>query len=77
MTNRERIESIVNKDLGLDQDISDDANLMDDLGADSLDVVGIVIGIENEFNIEIGDDAAINLKTFGDLVTYVTGRVGE
>jgi acyl carrier protein len=80
MTNRELIRDIVATDLGFpsdDQEIDDNANFMEDLGADSLDVVQIIIQVENQFNIDIDDNDAIELRCFGDLVAYVNKRVGE
>lgn len=81
MTTREKIEKIVRDDLpnlSLDEHpIDDNAHLWEDLHADSLDVVGIITQIENQFNIDIGDDDAEQLRTFGDLVSYTEGRVGK
>lgn len=74
-TNREEIAKIVEENLFVDSfKIVDEADLMTDLGADSLDVVQIVIDIEKLYDIIIGDDDAITLRTFGDLVTYIDNR---
>ncbi|MCD7730995.1 MAG: acyl carrier protein [Oscillospiraceae bacterium] len=65
------------KDLIVDQlDVEADkvtlgANIQDDLGADSLDVVDLVMSLEEEFDIEIPDDAVENIKTVGDVVKYI------
>lgn len=79
MSTRELVHKIVADDLGFESDavIDDNANLWEDLHADSLDVVGIITQIENQFNIDIGDDDAERLRTFGDLVSYTEGRVGK
>ncbi|MGN0642694.1 MAG: acyl carrier protein [Huintestinicola sp.] len=47
------------------------ANIQDDLGADSLDVVDLVMSLEEEFDIEIPDEAVANIKTIGDIVKYI------
>lgn len=65
------------KDLIVDQlDVDEDkvtlgANIQDDLGADSLDVVDLVMSLEEEFDIEIPDEAVENIKTVGDVVKYI------
>ena len=51
--------------------ITEDTNLQDDLGADSLDVVDLLMSIEDEFEIEIPDDEIENIKTVGSLVAYI------
>lgn len=69
----EKIRTIISKELGVDQEkITLDTHLIDDLGADSLDAVELIMAIEDEFNIEIADDAAQNVKRVSDLVNYVT-----
>ena len=52
-----------------------EANLLDDLGADSLDVVELVMAIEEEFGIEVPDADAENIRTLGDIMTYIEARV--
>ncbi|MBT4594431.1 acyl carrier protein [bacterium] len=69
---REKIVRVISEKLKISADeIQDDATL-EDLGADSLDVVEIVMNIEEAFNIEIGDDAAEKFKTVGDVVNYIS-----
>lgn len=51
--------------------ISEDSSITDDLGADSLDVVDLVMDIEENFNIEIPEDQVENIKTVGDIVKYI------
>ena len=48
-----------------------DTNIADDLGADSLDVVEVLMSLEDEFEVEIPDEEIENIKTIGDLVTYI------
>ena len=60
------------KELIVDQlDVEEDAVIIDDLGADSLDVVDLVMSIEEEFDIEIPDEAVEGIKTVGDIVSYI------
>ena len=51
--------------------INEETNIVDDLGADSLDVVDLVMSLEEVFDIEIPDDAVENIKTVGDIVKYI------
>ena len=52
-------------------DLTMSTNIQDDLGADSLDVVEVLMSIEDEFDVEIPDEAIETIKTIGDLVTYI------
>mgnify|MGYP003495940808 CR=1 FL=1 len=68
----EQVKAIICKELKLDPSkVLDDSNLKDDLGADSLDAVEIIMDIEDEFNIQIDDSEAENIKTVGDIVKYI------
>ena len=68
----ERIKKIVVEHLNVEEDkISDNASFIDDLGADSLDTVELVMAFEEEFGIEIPEDAAENIQTFGDAVKFI------
>ena len=70
-----RVHSIVTDQLGVDKDsLSPEANLLDDLGADSLDVVELVMALEEEFSIEVPDDDVENIRTVGDIVQYIEAR---
>ena len=72
----ERIFAIVGEQLGVEKEaLVPEANLLDDLGADSLDVVELVMAIEEEFGIEVPDSDAENIRTLGDIMTYVEARV--
>jgi acyl carrier protein len=66
------IEKIISEQLGVDIDaVTDDKNLMNDLGADSLDTVQLIMDIEEEFDIEIMDEDAESLHTVGDIRKYI------
>ena len=68
----ERVKKIVIEHLGVDADkVVDSANFIDDLGADSLDTVELVMAFEEEFDIEIPDDAAEHIQTVGDAVKFI------
>ena len=69
----ERVKKIVVEHLSVEKDkISESASFIDDLGADSLDTVELVMAFEEEFGVEIPDDAAESIQTFGDAVKYIT-----
>ena len=66
------IEKIIAEQLEIDVDaVTDDKNLMEDLGADSLDTVQIVMELEEAFNVEITDDEAETLTTVGAIKQYI------
>ncbi|MCI5746237.1 acyl carrier protein [Eubacterium pyruvativorans] len=68
----DKIRDIIVEQLSVDKSlVTADTNLMKDLEADSLDAVEIIMGIEEEFGIEIPDDEAEKFQTVGDLVKYV------
>jgi len=68
----ERVKKIVIEHLGVDADkVSENANFIDDLGADSLDTVELVMAFEEEFGVEIPDDAAETIVTVGDAVKFL------
>ena len=71
-TNEERIKDIIVEQLGVNADqVTPDAKLMEDLGADSLDAVELVMALEEEFGIEVPDDEAEKLTSMGDIKTYI------
>ncbi|MEL6218785.1 MAG: acyl carrier protein [Pseudomonadota bacterium] len=71
----DRIKKIVVDHLDVEEDkISEGASFIDDLGADSLDTVELVMAFEEEFGIEIPDDAAESIQTFGDAVKFITEK---
>ncbi len=68
----ERVKKIVVEHLSVDAEkVVDDASFIDDLGADSLDTVELVMAFEEEFNVEIPDDAAETIQTVGDAVRFL------
>ena len=76
MSIAERVKKIVVEHLGVEEDkVSDTASFIDDLGADSLDTVELVMAFEEEFGCEIPDDAAEKIQTVKDAVTYLEQSV--
>jgi acyl carrier protein len=73
----ERVKSIVVKHLEAAPDkVTEQASFIDDLGADSLDNVELVMAFEEEFGIEIPDDSAEHIQTVGDAVKFIQGKLG-
>ena len=71
----ERIRSIVADQLGVELgDCTADARILDDLGADSLDVVELVMALEDAFDIEVADDDVEQIRTIGEVEKYVSAR---
>ena len=72
MTTFEKVKEIVSDKLGVDASrVTEAASFVNDLGADSLDVVEFVMEVEKEFNITIPDEEATKLTTVGDAVKYI------
>ena len=68
----ERVKKIVVEHLGVEAaQVKEEAKFIDDLGADSLDTVELVMAFEEEFGIEIPDDAAETIQTYGDAVKFI------
>ena len=68
----ERVKKIVVDHLGVEGDkVKPEASFIDDLGADSLDIVELVMAFEEEFDVEIPDDAAETIQTVGDAIKYI------
>ncbi len=73
----EKVKNIIAKELGVEMEkLTDDASFMEDLGADSLDIVELVMEFEKEFNIDIPDEDAEKMRTVGDALNYLKGKVG-
>jgi acyl carrier protein len=71
----QRIKEIIVEQLGVSaEEIVPEASFTDDLGADSLDIVELVMAIEEEFSLEIPDDDAEKIQTIGDAISYVEER---
>jgi acyl carrier protein len=74
----ERVKKIVVEHLGVDAEkVADNANFIDDLGADSLDTVELVMAFEEEFHVEIPDDAAETIVTVGDAIKFLEKNVSS
>ncbi len=68
----ERVQSIVAERLGVDEEkVTMDAEFIGDLNADSLDLVEVIMAMEQEFDLEIKDEDAENIRTVGDAVKYI------
>ncbi|MEM8697401.1 MAG: acyl carrier protein [Pseudomonadota bacterium] len=68
----DRVKKIVTEHLGVEADkVTEDAAFIDDLGADSLDIVELVMAFEEEFGVEIPDDAAEDIATVKDAISYI------
>jgi len=71
-TIQERVNSIVLEQLGVkDEEIRPEADFIDDLGADSLDTVELVMALEEEFGVEISDETAEKIRTIKDVYDYI------
>jgi len=72
-----RLREIVMDRLDVEEDqIKPDASFVEDLGADSLDIVELIMGIEEEFDIEIPDEDAEKLTNVGEAMEYIKGKLG-
>ena len=71
----QKVVDLIVDQLGVDADsVTEDAHFIDDLGADSLDTVELVMAFEEEFDIEIPDEDAEKLETVGDAIKYLIGH---
>ena len=72
----DRVKEIIAKELGVEREkLTDDASFMEDLGADSLDTVELVMEFEKEFNIDIPAEDAEKMRTVGDAMNYLREKV--
>ena len=72
MNTFDKVKAIVVEQLGVDEaEVTIDSTFIDDLGADSLDIVELIMAFEEEFDIEIPDDVAEKIKTVKDTVEYI------
>ncbi len=68
----EKVKEVVVDQLTVEEDdVNEDAAFVDDLGADSLDIVELVMALEEQFGVSIPDEQAENIKTVGDAVAYI------
>ena len=75
---QDKIKQIIADQLGVKKDeVTDNAKFVDDLGADSLDTVELVMALEEEFGIEIPDEEAEKLVTVGDALKYIEDKAGK
>ena len=73
----DRVKKIVVEHLGVEAEkVTEEASFIDDLGADSLDIVELVMAFEEEFNVEIPDDAAEKISTVKDATDYIDQNQG-
>lgn len=71
----DKVKEIIVNELKVDAaKVTPEASLKEDLGADSIDAVEVIMSLEDEFNISISDDAAQNIKTVQDLVDYIESK---
>ncbi|HEY6104065.1 MAG TPA: acyl carrier protein [bacterium] len=74
----DRVKGIVVEQLGVaEEEVTAEASFVDDLGADSLDVVELVMALEEEFGVEIPDEDAEKIVTVGEAVKYIESHAGE
>ncbi len=74
----EKVKDIIVEELGVERDkLTEKASFMEDLGADSLDTVELVMAFEKEFDIDIPDEEAENLRTVGDALKYLHEKLGK
>lgn len=73
----ERVKKIVVEQLGVEQDVANDSSFVDDLGADSLDTVELVMALEDEFDMEIPDEEAEKITTIQQAIDYIEAHLKE
>jgi len=78
MSTFDRVKKVVVEQLDVSEDeVTPQASFVEDLGADSLDVVELVMGLEEEFDIEIPDEDAEKIATVQDAITYIDSKSGD
>lgn len=74
----EKVKEIIVDQLDVDEnDVTEATNIQDDLGADSLDIVDLVMSFEEEFDLEIPDEQVEKIKTVGDIVKFIEENTGN
>ena len=74
----DKVKDIIAEELGVEREkLTNDASFMEDLGADSLDTVELVMAFEKEFDIDIPDEEAEKLRTVGDALKYLNEKLGK
>ncbi|PLV56782.1 acyl carrier protein [Thermotoga sp. SG1] len=72
-----KVKSIISEKLGVDEaQVTEEAKLIDDLGADSLDLVDLVMDFESEFGVKVDDADLEKISTVGDIVSYIEKKLG-
>ncbi|MBQ6908332.1 MAG: acyl carrier protein [Clostridia bacterium] len=68
----ENVKKIINEQLGINEDeISMDSNFLEDLGADSLELIDLIMALESEFDLEVPEEDIEEIETVGDVVSYI------
>ena len=74
----DKVKDIIVEELGVEREkLTSEASFMEDLGADSLDTVELVMAFEKEFDIDIPDEEAEKLRTVGDAMKYLHDKIGK
>lgn len=72
----EKVRAIISDKLNVDQEeIKMESSIVDDLGADSIDLIELIMNLEEEYGISISDEEAVKLKTVGDVVEFINSQV--
>ncbi len=72
----EKVRAIIAEKLNVDQDeIKLESSIVDDLGADSIDLIELIMNLEEEYGINISDEEAVKLKTVGDVVDFLNSQI--
>ena len=78
MSTDKRVKEIIVEQLGVNEsEVKPEAKFVDDLGADSLDLVELVMALEEEYNVEITDEDAEKIQTVGDAIEYIKGHTSQ